>query len=129
MADPAARVATTAPVIFRHGACRALDDHQPRALAARGGVLGVAVVDDFLGGNSDTATVASHIDHAVQTVGPAHVGLGTDVDGAERVTHGLDDVSRLPNLTAALLERGYRETDLAAILGGDWPRLLEVTAG
>jgi microsomal dipeptidase-like Zn-dependent dipeptidase len=38
-------------------------------------------------------------------------------------------VAPLPNLTAALLARGHGEADLAAILGGNWPRLLAATGG
>jgi membrane dipeptidase len=119
------------PVAFSHGACRALVDHphnltdaQLRRLAARGGVFGLAVVDAFLGGASDVETVVHHIDHAIQLIGPAHVGLGTDFDGTDRLAAGLASVDRLPNLTAALLARGYGEVDLAAILGGNWLRLL-----
>ena len=68
--------------------------------------------------------VIEHIDHAVRLVGPDHVGLGSDFDGAT-MPEGLNDVSYLPRLTQALLDRGYREKDIKKILGGNTLRVLE----
>jgi len=69
--------------------------------------------------------VADHIDRAVQIVGPAHVGLGTDFDGTDSLAVGLEDVTCLPMLTAMLLDRGHGDRALTAILGGNWLRLLD----
>jgi membrane dipeptidase len=128
---------STQPVLFTHGNCRALFDHrrnltdeQIRALAANGGVFGVSVVDAFMGQDEgDPRRVADHVDHAVQLVGPDHVGYGSDFDGTDRLPRGLEDVSRLPNLTAELLERGYDEPSLAKILGGNYLRVFERVFG
>ena len=68
--------------------------------------------------------VVEHVDHAVRLVGPDHVGLGSDFDGAT-MPEGLNDVSYLPRLTQALLDRGYREKDIKKILGGNTLRVLE----
>jgi len=68
--------------------------------------------------------IADHIDHVVKLVGPDHVGLGSDFDGA-LMPRGMEDVSKLPNLTAELLRRGYREQDLVRILGGNLLRVME----
>ncbi len=68
--------------------------------------------------------VVEHIDHAVRLVGPDHVGLGSDFDGAT-MPEGLNDASYLPRLTQALLDRGYREKDIKKILGGNTLRIME----
>ncbi len=64
--------------------------------------------------------VADHIDHVKNLVGIEHVGLGSDYDGVgDSLPVGLKDVSSYPNLVAELLNRGYGEGDIAAILGGN----------
>ena len=65
-----------------------------------------------------------HIDHMVRLVGADHVGLGADYDGAESYPKGLDDVSKYPLITEALLQRGYSGKDVKKILGGNFIRLL-----
>lgn len=67
--------------------------------------------------------VIAHIDHIVQLVGPDYVGLGSDFDGVAYVPSGLDDVSMLPNITFSLLKRGYSESDIEKILGGNLLRV------
>jgi membrane dipeptidase len=64
-----------------------------------------------------------HITHAVKVAGIDHVGIGCDFDGGGGVT-GLNDVSEYPNLTAALLARGWSEGDLAKLWGDNTLRLL-----
>ena len=68
--------------------------------------------------------IADHIDHAVKVAGVEHVGLGSDFDGA-LMPRGMEDVSRLPHLTAELLRRGHREADLRKILGENLLRVME----
>jgi membrane dipeptidase len=58
-----------------------------------------------------------HIDHAVNIAGINHVGLGSDFDGFRISLVGLEDCSKLPNITKALLARGYSESDVRKILG------------
>ena len=55
-----------------------------------------------------------HIDHAVKVAGIDHVGLGSDFDGAS-MPFGMEDCSKLPKLTAALLARGYSEADVEKV--------------
>lgn len=69
-------------------------------------------------------TVVDHIDHMVQLAGIDHVGIGGDFDGMESTPIGLDDVSDYPNLTQALLKRGYTEPDITKILGGNILRVI-----
>ena len=52
-----------------------------------------------------------HIDYLVQKIGIDHVAIGSDYDGIESAPRGLEDVSKLPNLTKALLKRGYNQSE------------------
>jgi len=67
--------------------------------------------------------IVDHIDHVVKLVGPDHVGLGSDFDGAT-MPKGMEDVSHLPRITEALLRRGYPEKDVEKILGGNTLRVM-----
>jgi membrane dipeptidase len=68
--------------------------------------------------------IVDHIDHVVKLAGATHVGLGSDFDGATMPV-GMEDCSQLPKITAALLQRGYSETDVKNILGENVLRLME----
>jgi TonB family protein len=67
--------------------------------------------------------IMDHIDHAVKLVGADHVGLGSDLDGAT-MPIGMEDVSKIPQLTEAMLRRGYSEDDIRKILGGNTLRVM-----
>jgi membrane dipeptidase len=68
--------------------------------------------------------IVDHIDHVVELVGPEHVGLGSDFDGAS-MPEGMEDCSKLPKITEALLRKGYKEDDIRKILGGNTLRVME----
>lgn len=68
--------------------------------------------------------IVEHIDHAVKLAGVEHVGLGSDFDGAT-MPSGMEDVTRLPRITEALLKRGYSEAQVKGILGENLLRLME----
>ena len=68
--------------------------------------------------------IVEHIDYMVKLVGANHVGLGSDFDGAT-MPEGMNDVSFLPRITQALLDRGYSETDIRKVLGGNSLRVME----
>jgi membrane dipeptidase len=70
------------------------------------------------------ADVVAHIDHAVKVGGIDAVGIGSDFDGVSCTPTGLEDVSKFPNLTRALLEKGYSEADIRKIYGGNTLRLM-----
>ena len=68
--------------------------------------------------------IVDHIDHAAKLAGVDHVGLGSDFDGAP-MPKGMEDATHLPQLTQALLDRGYSEADVKKILGGNTLRVME----
>jgi membrane dipeptidase len=67
--------------------------------------------------------IIEHIDHAVKVAGIEHVGLGSDFDGAN-MPFGMEDASKLPQITNALLEKGYSEGDVRKILGENTLRVM-----
>jgi membrane dipeptidase len=69
--------------------------------------------------------IVDHIDHIVKLVGIDHVGIGSDFDGVQAVPAEMKSVADLPNLTKELLRRGYSESDVDKILGGNMLRVME----
>ena len=67
--------------------------------------------------------IVDHIDHAVKIAGVDHVGLGSDYDGSD-MPLGMEDVTHLPQITQALLDRGYSDSDIKRILGENTLRVL-----
>jgi membrane dipeptidase len=72
----------------------------------------------------DWTEIINHIDHAVKLVGAEHVGLGSDFDGAD-MPYGMEDATHLPQITSALLAKGYSPADIQKILGGNTLRLMQ----
>jgi membrane dipeptidase len=68
--------------------------------------------------------IVDHIDHVAKVAGVDHVGLGSDFDGAT-MPLGMEDASKLPKITDALLRKGYSEADVLKILGGNILRVME----
>ncbi|MDT9598818.1 dipeptidase [Sphingosinicella rhizophila] len=151
------------PIAITHSNCRALNDH-PRlktdeaikALAAKGGVMGISGVRNFVTSKDPTtvANIVDHIDHAVKLAGIDHVGIGSDADlngyddmppevqKAMRAslkssyafrdkldTDGFDHPLKIYDLTEELLRRNYSNANIKAILGGNFQRLLTSTWG
>lgn len=117
----------TRPIVASHTGLRAvadnprnLSDEQLRGIAATGGMVGIGFWPTASGGD-DAASIARSIAHAVSVVGAAHVGLGSDFDGAVPTPF---DVSGLGLLTAALLDAGSDEGMIEAVMGGSAVRLL-----
>ena len=140
--------AAEAPLIVSHAnACGMLDnprnlaDDQIKAIADQGGLVGIlalpervakkdATIDDLLG----------HIDYMVNLAGIGHIALGMDFikyDGPRTLKdqhHPLhqrtyvkdfEEIEDLPNLIDRLGRRGYKESDIALILGGNYLRVLK----
>jgi membrane dipeptidase len=71
----------------------------------------------------DWTLIVDHVDHAVKIAGVDHVGLGSDFDGAV-MPIGMEDVTHLPQITDALMKRGYSDSDIRKILGENTLRVL-----
>jgi membrane dipeptidase len=65
----------------------------------------------------------------VKITGIDHVGIGSDFDGVRMVPRGLEDVSKMPNLTQALMKRGYAEADIQKIMGSNFLRVIREVVG
>lgn len=149
------------PIAITHSNCRALNNH-PRLktdeaiqkLAAKGGVMGITGVRNFVSDHEPTTVenIVDHIDHVVKLVGIEHVGVGTDSDlnGYDDMppdqrkkllqmykssyafrdkldTDGFDHPQKIFDLTEALIRRGYSDENITAVLGGNFKRLLSAT--
>ena len=79
--------------------------------------------------NATVEDAADCIDHIVKIAGIEHVGIGSDFDGISAVPRGLEDVSKMPALTGALLKRGYTERDIRKIMGENFLRVVRVVVG
>jgi membrane dipeptidase len=132
------------PVLVTHSNCRALaanprckSDAVIRAMAARGGVMGITVVAAFVSSRQPATVddVLDHFDRVARLAGIEHVGLGSDVDldaldpRTGRVSplyevHGLAPARRVFDLTEGLIRRGYTDRAIGLILGGNFQRAL-----
>jgi membrane dipeptidase len=75
------------------------------------------------------SVLIDHIDHIAKVAGVDHVGLGSDFDGVSALPLGMEDVTRLPRIAQALLDRGYSEDDVKKILGGNMLRVMTRVLG
>jgi membrane dipeptidase len=129
---------STAPVIASHSSARAinavprnLSDEQLRAIARNGGVVNVNFYSRFIDPDfresraTPLAVLIDHFDHIAKVAGVDHVGIGSDFDGVSALPEGMEDVTRLPRIAEALLDRGYSESDVRKILGGNMLRVME----
>jgi len=141
-----------APVFASHSSCRAIcnvprnmTDEMIVAMAKKGGVIQINFYSAFLSQQSADADrlaetknsqgrpevppasledAVAHIRHVVQIAGIEAVGIGSDFDGIRSVPTGLEDVSKFPNLTRALLQEGYSASDIRRIYGGNTLRVM-----
>lgn len=123
---------SSAPMIASHSSYRSISniprnmtDDMIIALAKKGGVIQVNFGCEFLSQKSATlADAVEHIDHIIKIAGIDSVGIGADYDGVKCVPTGLEDVSKMPNLTRALLKKGYTARDIRKIYGGNLLRVM-----
>lgn len=122
------------PVCYTHGSCyalcrhsRALTDEMMVALAEKRGVMGIAFYRGFIDReNPSLDRLCDHFLHALEVMGPDHVGIGSDFDGTSRLERPIpEDVSMLEELFQALTKRGVDEGTLGKIAGENFLRLLE----
>jgi membrane dipeptidase len=75
------------------------------------------------------SVLIDHLDHVARVAGVDHVGLGSDFDGVSALPLGMEDVTRLPRIAQGLLDRGYSESDVKKILGGNMLRVMTRVLG
>lgn len=149
------------PIVFTHSNCRALNEH-PRnktdemivKLAAKGGVMGITGVRNFISNRDPTTIVdyVDHIEHVVKLVGIEHVGIGSDSDlngyddmpadqnamlrNAYKDSYafrdkidvdGFDHPRKVFDLVEEMIRRGYSDDSIELVLGGNFARLLRAT--
>ncbi len=126
---------TTNPIVATHSGVRTIRDNyrnlydwQIQDIANSGGVIGIVFYPPFLTSTPPAyiSTVIQHIDYIVNLVGVEYVAIGSDFDGiGTNVVIGLEDVSKFPDLTMALLQHGYSQQNVEKILGGNFRRVFE----
>ena len=140
---------SSAPIMASHSCARAICDH-PRnvnddlikAIASAGGVICVnffsAFLDQEFKDQSDEdlkptppplSKVIDHIHHIANVGGIDSVGIGSDFDGMNPPPEGLEDVSKMPGITEALLARGYSVENCAKVMGGNFLRVFAQVCG
>jgi membrane dipeptidase len=111
-------------VIGVHEHWRNIDDEQIRAIANKGGAIGVIFSRKYLG-SASIESVVDHLLHIIDVAGEDVPALGSDFDGFVVPPVGLEDIAALPNLTVALANRGVPVRVLEKILGGNVMRVLD----
>ena len=111
-----------------HRSWRNLSDKQIRAIAAKGGTIGIMFARKFLGG-SNLSRLMQHIKYVVDLAGIDHVSLGSDFDGFVRTAVGIGNASEYPHITASLLREGFSVGDTRKILGGNFLQVFRELEG
>ncbi len=115
---------TSGPIIGSHcvtwGDWHSLDDDQLRAIARTGGVVCAIGVTQ-----PDLQSIVTQIQHIADVAGVEHVGFGADYYGLDIAPKGLEDVSKYPHLTDALLQAGFAPKEVGGIIGGNLLRVFD----
>ncbi|MEW4468536.1 dipeptidase [Parasphingorhabdus sp. JC815] len=115
------------PVVSSHGGVQAvcgvnrnLTDAEIKGVAATGGIIGLGYWDGAMC-DTDPKTVAKAVKHVRDLVGIEHAALGSDFDGAVTTRF---DTSGIAHITQALIEAGFTEAEIRAVMSGNAMRVL-----
>ena len=109
---------------------RNVTDRMIRAVADRGGLVGIMFQSPFLGrGPVSATTVIDHAAHVIARVGEDFVSIGSDYDGAITPPRDLPTPAALPRLVEDMLQRGWSDTRIRKILGGNALRVIAAQRG
>lgn len=152
------------PVLCNHTGARALypqckrlkTDEELKALADKGGIVGVSAIPNQLSGNPEQGVedVLNHIDYIVKLIGIDHVAIGTDIVFHDQVAahramaqskpfdlerlgitlaadymYGIESPLEWKNIIRGLVARGYSDEEIAKIVGGNALRIIEEVVG
>jgi membrane dipeptidase len=75
-------------------------------------------------GPTPLSVLIDHFEHIIKVAGIDHVGIGSDFDGVPGLPQGMEDISKLPNITFELLKRGHSDADIKKVLGENFLRVM-----
>ena len=138
------------PIVATHSNAKFLTDHprnltdeQIKAIALKEGIIGIVFYPPFVRKeNPNIDDVINQIDYIKNLVGVDYIGIGPDfIDYAPDLIHGdvlargipivekfpldIENVTKMPNITKKLLERGYKEEEIKKILGDNFLRVFK----
>jgi membrane dipeptidase len=125
------------PIVATHSSVRAisphvrnLEDEQIRAIAKKGGTIGINFANIFLrpdmrpDSDVDLDLIVRHFEHIVDLVGDEHVSFGTDFDGTA-VPEVVKDATGLPVVLREMKSRGWSDDRIERICNGNFVRVME----
>jgi membrane dipeptidase len=133
-------------IVASHSNCRSIVKSDPnerhmtdamiRAIAERGGVIGINFFDRFLmpfdeygKRRCNLDDVVAHVKHICNLTGSdEYVGIGTDMDGGlgrEQIPVEIETASDMPRVAEKLAAAGFSEAAVGKVMGGNWLRVVQ----
>lgn len=153
--EPIAMTHTSCKSVYNHS--RAKTDEEIKAVAEKGGYIGILILPGFIAGNDVSIdSLLDHVDHAIKVGGEDHVGIGTDFSGMSRIpalakainkdilksgfrpedhhdllqpVEGYENWQDWLNITRGLVSREYSDDVIEKIVGGNFLRVFEEVVG
>lgn len=106
---------------------RNLDDEQIRLVAGSGGTIGIIFQPGFLSDswiNCPVSRIIDHMEHIIRVAGEDFISLGSDFDGAILLPRDLHDITGMPKLVQAMLDRHWTDVRIRKVLGENYLRVV-----